>query len=411
MSLVNKHIFILGTAKFDGPEQSTSFNIARELSKSNFVYYIDYPVTLKDRFFRRKDNLIKFRKKYFSPFSDGLIVSDFHNLKIVICPLMLSINFLPEGILYRSLLRINENLIRRRIKKVLQKENIQNFIYINSFNFHYPGIADTLNTSLTVYQCVDPMIMPYDIKHGIISELELVTKSDLVICTSRQLCNEKLMQNPNTYFIPNAADISRNIKAALEDHPVDEYVSIIKKPIVGYIGAIERRFNYQLLKQVVDQNKDKSFVFVGTVSKDFVPNWFFETENIHIRGRVPFSEIPGIIKSFDITIIPFKQDPVSATIFPLKLFEYMGAGKAVVATNFNPDLGEFTEGLVSFCEDADHFSTELNRLLLHDSEDLRKRRIAVAKENTWEKRGQQIIDLLDLNLTQKYVQQHPRKIF
>ena len=34
MILKGKHIFILGATKFDGPDQSTSFNIAKELSKT-----------------------------------------------------------------------------------------------------------------------------------------------------------------------------------------------------------------------------------------------------------------------------------------------------------------------------------------------------------------------------------------
>lgn len=397
MSLSNKHIFILGTARFDGLEQSTSMNIARELSKNNFVYYIDYPITLKDYILGWKDEVIKSRRPYFSPFSDGLIASGYYNLKIVICPIMLSINFLPEGVIYRSLLRINETLIRKRLKKVLKKEDIQEFIYINSFNFHYPRIADTLSTSLTVYQCVDPMIMSYDIKHGIISEDELVKKSDLVICTSRKLYDEKRLQNDNTHFIPNATTIKHS-KESLSNNVHADRFSELKKPIVGYAGSIERRIDFELLKDVVDQNKDKSFVFVGPVSKMFVPDWFFKTENVTVTGRLPFSEMPGIIQEFDIAIIPFKMDEVSATIFPLKLFEYMGAGKPVIATTFNHDLTEFTEGMVSFCDNATSFTQELNKSLLHDSAANKRKRIQIAEKNTWENRGEQISDLLSLNL-------------
>ena len=120
MILRDKHIFILGTTKFDGPDQSTSFNIARELSKNNTVYYIDYPITWKDLLNPKNREIISARKKFFSPFSNGIILSGIKNLNIIICPPVLSINFLPEGNLYRLLLRFNEMLIRRRIRKCIR---------------------------------------------------------------------------------------------------------------------------------------------------------------------------------------------------------------------------------------------------------------------------------------------------
>lgn len=398
MTLRDQHIFILGTTKFDGPDQSTSFNIAKELSKNNIVYYIDYPITWKDILNRKNSKLIKARKKLFSPFSNGIVASGIANLKIIISPPLISINFLPEGRCYRLMLRFNEMLIRWRIRKCIEVNNIKDFIYINSFNFHYPNIIDSLKPSLSIYHCVDPMIMPYDMKHGIISEDELVMKSDLVICTSKMLYEEKKKQNPNTYFIPNAADIKQGEKSLGNDFILNEHLSEIKKPIIGYAGSIERRFDYTLLKEVIDANPDKSFVFAGSLMPEFVPEWFFNTENLHYIGRLPFEELPGLIKGFDIAIIPFKKDIVSRTIFPLKLFEYLGAGKPVIATDFNPDLEEFTHGLVSFCADAKSFNQSIEDTLKAESPSLIQARVNIAKENTWEKRGEEIATLIFNNL-------------
>ena len=398
MILKGKHIFILGAAKFDGPDQSTSFNIARELSRNNFVYYIDYPITWKDYIKQKNTEQIRTRKKFFSPLSDGLLSSGIKNLKIIISPPLMSINFLPEGKLYRSLLGFNESLIRRRIRKVIRVNNIKDFIYINSFNFHYPRVADSLKPALSIYHCVDPMIIPYDMKHGIISEDELVAKSDLVICTSRMLYEEKKKQNPNTWFIPNAADINHSSKALEKDLPANPHIQGIRKPVIGYAGSIERRFDYALLKEVIDANPDKSFVFAGPLMPEFVPEWFLRTNNLFYIGRLPFEDMPGLIRGFDIAIIPFKKDEVSRTIFPLKLFEYLGAGKPVIATNFNPDLEEFTKGMVSFCENAQSFSGAIQDELKNDSERLKQSRIAVAKENTWKKRVGEIAELIAANL-------------
>ena len=384
----------MGTSKFDGPDQSASYKIARELAKNNLVYYIDYPYTIKDFFKLRSSDQTKRRLPFFSPFADGIITTEETDLKVVILPLLLSINFLPEGKLYRLLLKINEGLIVKRLKRLLRRHDILDYLYINSFNFHYPGVADKLKPRLEVYHCVDPMIMAYDKKHGIISEAELVKKSDLVICTSRQLYKEKRIENSNTYFIPNAADIKHSQKALLPETKIHQSLANIPRPIIGYTGTIERRIDYELLKKVVENNKDKSFVFAGTLNMAYVPEWFMKASNIFLTGRFAFEEMPEIIKGFDIAIIPFKKDAVSGTIFPLKLFEYLGSGKPVIATNFNPDISEFTEETVKFCDSAEDFCRLIDSILGKDTPEEMQKRIGVAENNTWEKRGIEFSELL-----------------
>ncbi|MDF3077651.1 MAG: glycosyltransferase [Sphingobacteriaceae bacterium] len=395
--LRGKTIFILGTAKFDAPYQSTSFTIAQHLAKDNTVYYVDYPFTWKDYFKYKGTAEFKIRQPYFPSSSDGIMPTKTPGLSIVITPPLLPINFLPEGQLYRKLLKWNEGLIVKRIEKVLKSRQISDYIYINSFNFHYPDIADKLNPVLTVYHCVDPLIVDYDKKHGQISEAKLVKNSDLVVCTSKQLYEEKKPLNPATYFIPNAADITHSSKALDPALPVHASLANIPKPLIGYFGNIERRIDFDLLKEVITNNTDKSFVFAGPTVPEYIPEWFFNTPNIHLTGRLPYSEMPAMIKGFDVAMIPFKKDEVSRTIFPLKLFEYLGAGKPVVATDFNLDLVDFTYDIVLYCSDAKSFS-EAIRNALKEAEMMIGKRVEIAKENTWDKRAAEFSALLESNL-------------
>jgi teichuronic acid biosynthesis glycosyltransferase TuaH len=121
---------------------------------------------------------------------------------------------------------------------------------------------------------------------------------------------------------------------------------------------------------------------------------------VHFKGPVPYEMMPAVLKGFDVAIIPFKKDKVSNNIFPLKLFEYLGSGKPVVSTDFNPDLKEFTGETVFYCKNSEEFSNALNAAL-NDTDAQKLKRLEVAADNTWEHRAMEIKDLLKTNLDSK----------
>lgn len=396
--LENKVIFIFGLAKFDAEIESTSYQSAKFLAEKNDVYYIEHPYTIKDYMMGRgSSEFEKRRSKFFS--SDSCIIgTSLPRLKIIIPPPLLSINFISENQLYRFLLSINEALIVKRLKRIIASKNIKEFIFINSFNFHYPNVGASLKPALLVYHCVDPLVVEYDRRHGIMSEKRIVKSSDLVICTSKQLYREKVIQNANTYFIPNAADINHSSKALDPQTVVSSLLRDIRTPIIGYFGNIERRIDFNLLDAVVKANPDKSFVFVGPKDEKYIPDDFNVNSNVHFIGKVPYSQMPAILKGFNVAIIPFAIDEVSATIFPLKLFEYLGAGKPVVSTEFNSDLKDFTGNTVHYCVDPDAFSAAINFALSNNSPKAVDERLSVAAKNTWQNRLTEFSTLILLKL-------------
>ncbi|ACT91450.1 glycosyltransferase family protein [Dyadobacter fermentans] len=400
MKLKGHQIIIFGLPRFDAPIESTNYTTAKLLARENEVYYVENPFTLRDFFRLRRTPEYQLRKEHFSLTGHSLIETDTPNLKVIIPPILLSVNFLPENRLFRAALKFNEFLIRAKLKSILETYRIRDYIFINSFNFHYPTLSEGLSPRLKVYHCLDPMVLPFNRRHGVVSEDILVKQSDVVICSSRQLYEEKKQQNPYSYFVANAADLGHSSKALNPDLPVYPAIAALKKPVIGYLGAIERRMDYDLLKTVILANPDKSFAFVGPVSREFVPDWFFTAENVHFPGPIDYDDMPAVIKGFDVALIPFKKDDVSSSIFPLKLFEYLGAGKPVVAIDFNPDLKEFTKGEVTFCETADSFSEAINTALQTDNAEQRKNRVTIAAENTWENRVDAIGDIIHYHLEQ-----------
>jgi hypothetical protein len=108
MQTKSKCIFIFGYGRFDQQFESVSFILAREFAKNNNkVYYIDYPFTTKDALRTKGTDSYEVRKKAFKRINNGILETDIPNLKIVVVPPLWSLHFLPEGKLYRILLRFN----------------------------------------------------------------------------------------------------------------------------------------------------------------------------------------------------------------------------------------------------------------------------------------------------------------
>lgn len=400
MSLKNNNIIILSQMQFDGKLESTNYTMAKLLAEDNFVYYVDRPYTWRD-YIKFKDTPgFKTRRPHFFNAANSIIETEIPNLKIIISPPVPSINMLPEGKFYRMALKLNEWIVGSRVKKVIEQLNITDYIYINSYNFTLPTMHKMLNPTLSVYHCVDPIIEPYQTKHGLISEDILVKNVDMVISTSKELMNKKALLNKNSWFIPNAANISHSSKTLNPDLAEAKILDGIKKPIIGYFGAIERRIDYDMMQELFAANRDKSFVMVGPIDRYYIKEEEYKAPNLYLTGPVPYDEMPAVLKGFDVAIIPFKKDEVSSHIFPLKLFEYLGSGRPVVSTDFNPDLKDFTFETVPYCTDAGEFSAAI-AVALNDNESLQQRRLEVAADNTWAHRITEIKDLLKLNFDRK----------
>lgn len=400
MGLKDQHIIIFSQMQFDGKLESTNYTMAKHLAKDNYVYYVDRPFTWFDYIKFRKTPGFRARKRHFFSSENCVIDPGIPNLKIIISPPVPSINALPEGRLYRLALKINERIVGKRLQKFIKNNGIKDFIYINSYNFSYPSLHCRFEPALTVYHCVDPIIEPYQTRHGLISEDILVKGVDMVISTSMELCNQKALLNKNSWFIPNAANISHSQKALDTKLPVAEILSGIKKPVIGYFGAIERRIDYDLVKKLVDTNPDKSFVFIGPIDTYYLNPEDYTEPNIYLKGPVLYEQMPAVLKGFDVAIIPFKKDEVSNHIFPLKLFEYLGSGRPIVSTDFNSDLKDFTHDTVTYCKNAEEF-TKAIEIALQDTDALQQKRLAIAADNTWEHRIDEINELLKQNLEKK----------
>jgi teichuronic acid biosynthesis glycosyltransferase TuaH len=395
---VRQSYFFLSLPRHDADFTSTPWQLAKELATRNLVFFMDHPFTFWEAIKKVSSASIRWRwRGYFGQdcmLKEGVVV--------ISAPFVWPVNFLPRGILYRSFKKWNEKILARRINRVANRFSVGRWIYVNSFNFYFNGVQSYLQQAvgLNIYHCIDPIIKPYSRKHGRYLEPEAAQRADLVVSTAPLLSQRFIREgiNENSFLIPNAANVKLFAELGEEIH---HSLRGISGKVMGYLGSIERRIDYALLLQVMAILPDWSLVMAGPVDWTYVPAGVRQHPRIHFIGPVPHMEAPSVIRKFDVALIPFLQDEVSAGIYPLKLFEYLAAGKPVVSTDFNPEVLEELKNVVQTASSAMDFANACNLQYHTNSQQQAHLRLMVAEKNTWAHRAAQWEALMNGFVKQK----------
>ncbi len=153
-----------------------------------------------------------------------------------------------------------------------------------------------------------------------------------------------------------------------------------------------------------------SFIFLGDgVMKGYAENAMGHFENVHFLGLVPNESVPDYLMASDILLSPHVPNRDGSTFFgsPTKLFEYMGAGKAIVASDLE-QIGDILEhektALLIEPGNIDQLVDSIERL--RDDPELRVKLGEAAKKDvmanyTWSSHVQRIIDFAQQRVDSK----------
>jgi len=318
-------------------------------------------------------------------------------VEVVLSPFIWSINFLPKGRLYQFFSLLNHRLFAKRINRHLSKCSPSELIFVNSFNFYFPDLPRFLNQriSLNIYHCIDPMVKKYTLRHGEYLEERAAGKADLIISTAPALQKKFLFKGfRNSYLIPNAANYTLFAGANDPLQNVHPALQKISGRLLGFLGHVERRTNFTLLQKLLRLLPEWKVVMVGPADYQCIPHQLVRHPRFFLIDPVKHQEAPSVIKRFDVCMIPFSCDEVSSSVYPLKLYEYLAAGKPVVTTRFNPEVLEGLEDIIHIADSAEQFAEQVQTAYQNDGHALQRKRLEAAARNSWEERADQFHQLI-----------------
>ncbi|MGK0366236.1 MAG: teichuronic acid biosynthesis glycosyltransferase TuaH [Saprospiraceae bacterium] len=407
MSFRNLDIIYFTLFPWDNAYSSVSLSFTREFVKNNRVFYVNHPYTWKDFWAGRNEKMVKERSSdlWRGKMRYESIPELPENVIGVHPPNTIPVNFLPEGKLYESFFEWNNRLILRTIKQIVKDYDLKGYIYFNCFNPYYAPYLPRpeFQPALNIYQCIDDMTgEEYTAKHGARLEEEAIAGSDVSVVTSHQLWELKKHLNPNVYKLHNAVDKSIFDIALKKELARPEEIKDVKTKIIGFTGNInEYRLNYPLIKAVAEGHPDKTLVMVGPLnSDDYKEHGLDEMSNVIFTGGKHISELPSYLQHFDCTIIPFYCNKLTSSVYPLKINEYLSAGKAVISTNFSVDIRGFEKDIY-IAEDEVEFVKLIDKAIAENSQERIDARSATAETNTWTARVGEFWDIVGKHIDQE----------
>lgn len=250
------------------------------------------------------------------------------------------------------------------------------------------ALLDVLDPALVVYHCVDDIATQEGIDEVSFraAEARFAGRADLVLASAPRLAERMRTLSDNVLYAPNVADTAA-FATALEDGPVDPALAALPSPRLVFTGAIaEKKLDLPLLAAVAQARRDWSIALVGPVGlgDPHTDVAALDAEpNVHLLGARRYEELPAVLRGADVTLIPYRATDLTASIFPMKVYEYLAAGRPVVATPL-PAL----EGVdaISVADGADAFVSAVERELAQDTPERRRSRSAAAAANSWDAR-------------------------
>ncbi len=286
--------------------------------------------------------------------------------------------------------------LRASIGELLEWADIHNTISLVQHPFWY-DVASCLPHSRMVYDCMDHHEGFGNIGSEILTlERALIAYADLTVTTSVYLEQIISKYTDCLVLIRNAADYNHFAR-----QPEAVYRDKEGRSIIGYYGAIAEWFDQDLVEAIAERLSNCLVLLVGTDSVN-AEKRLGRLQNVKFIGEVSYDNLPYYLHSFDVCILPFQICPLTLATNPVKVYEYLSAGKAVVSVDL-PELQQFG-GFVSVAANA----TEFIGLAMHSldqpaTEDEVSRRQAFAQQQTWSHRAEALINSIDTQIIEPLV--------
>ena len=257
------------------------------------------------------------------------------------------------------------------------------------------NLVDVIKHDRFIYEYVDEMELRYFYDENMENlHQKLMKRADLTVATANKLYDRAKIHAKKVVLCENggAYDFFKNARSCAVNPLLSAHIKNYSC-VLGYYGCLAHWFDYELIISTASKHPQWLFVAVGydyDGSKKVLED--YRGGNILVIDAQPYASLPSFISGCDIMLIPFKINSITEATSPVKLFEYMAAGKAVLTSDL-PECRKY-ESAHRYMNPAD-FVDKIEFLIANKNDpsylELLDRD---AKQNDWDARCRTILSSL-----------------
>lgn len=230
------------------------------------------------------------------------------------------------------------------------------------------------------------------------AEERLARRADLVFATAPRLRDRLQAAGARRcVFLPNVADADHFGQALAPDARPPADIAALPRPRIGFVGAVSGyKLDLALLAAVARLRPRYAFVLIGQVGEGEPGadvSVLRGVANLHLVGPRPYAELPACLAGVDVAMLPAAQNDYTDCMFPMKVFEYLAAGRPLVTTPL-PALKDYEHLALVAPREPAAFAAALDRALAGDGPGLEVR-LQAARDHTYARRTAEMLAALE----------------
>lgn len=210
-------------------------------------------------------------------------------------------------------------------------------------------------------------------------QARIVADADGVVATSTEVLRALGALSAPSLVLTNGVDAAR--------FAPDEGATARARRAV-YVGALDARFDWPRVVAWANEHPDVTFAIAGPAATPptMLPH------NIEVLGPVPYADLPALLHGARVGLLPLSDDPLNTGRSPMKLYEYLAAGLAVVARGTPVLRSEESAGVFTYAA-SENADAVLDRALTHPSPNVAGR--ARAARESWDAKAAALLRFVD----------------